>query len=105
MEPYVPEGARCEICGLDDPLLLRRYVLGRGFDRTRTVLCANHAAPVEAGVLGRTGEPHRPTRPELFEFWEERRPGIVWMSPERRVLRDRRAGARFARPERRRVPR
>ena len=99
----LPDGACCEICGNADPVLLRAYQLGRGRERKLAVLCMNHAAPIEAGVLGPDGLAHRPSKTELFEFWAERRPGVVWMSPERRILRDRRERARFVGPERRRI--
>ncbi|HJZ88815.1 MAG TPA: hypothetical protein VKN99_26770 [Polyangia bacterium] len=101
--PLLLDGTRCEICGLCDPTLLAVYWLGRGRDRSCTILCQSHAAPVEAGVLGRTGTPHRPCKGELFEFWEQRRPGIVWMSLERRILRDRRDRQRAPIPDRRRI--
>ena len=99
----LPDGASCEICGQADPVVLRSYKLGRGRARKLAVLCFNHAAPVEAGVLGTDGVAHEPSKSELFEFWAERRPGVVWMSPERRILRDRRDRARFVGPERRRI--
>ena len=95
------EPARCEICGQDDPLLLGAYVLGR--DQAGTILCQSHAAPAVAGIADGTGGARRPTRSELFAFWEERRPGIVWLSPERRLLRDRRGRARGSDGGRRRV--
>jgi hypothetical protein len=99
----LPEAANCEICGQADPLLLRPYLLGRGRDRKTVVLCLHHAAPLEAGVLGPHGVAHKPSKSELFDFWEERRPGVVWMSLERRLLRDRRDRARFVGLERRRI--
>jgi hypothetical protein len=101
--PLLPNAASCEICGQNDPVVLGQYQLGRGRDRANVVLCLSHGAPVEAGVRGPSGEVHRPTKSELFEFWAERRPGIIWMSPERRILRDRRDRARFVQPERRRI--
>ena len=99
----LPDGACCEICGQTDPVLLRLYQLGRGRGRKATVLCLHHAGPVEAGVLGPDGAARRPSKSELFDFWEQRRPGVIWMSPERRILRDRRDRARFVGPERRRI--
>jgi hypothetical protein len=99
----IPDGACCEICGQPDPVVLRIYQLGRGRARKSAVLCLSHAAPIEAGVLGADGLAHKPTKGELFDFWAERRPGVVWMSPERRILRDRRDRARFVGPERRRI--
>jgi len=98
-----PPGARCEICGCADALVLEVHVLGRARNRARVTLCQIHAAPVRAGVRGRSGQPHRPTKSELFEFWEERRPGILWLSLDRRLLRDRRAGQRAAGADRRRI--
>jgi hypothetical protein len=101
----IPEGACCEICGLDEPLLLSSYLLGKGRERSVSILCQIHAAPLETGILGLGGEVHAPSRGELHAFWEERRPGVIWLSPERRILRDRREHARFSHRERRRTVR
>ena len=104
---HISEGARCEICGSQNRFLLGEYRFGWGLRRERAILCLHHAAPLEAGVLGRSERPHRPSKSELFEFWEARRPGILWLSPERRLLRDRRdrqrAGELAGPPDRRRI--
>jgi hypothetical protein len=98
----VPEGACCEVCGQSDPNLLEIYNLGTWRRRAPTILCCHHAAPVASGLPSGSGRARFPSRSQLFAFWEDRRPGIIWMSPERRLLRDRRDRARFAGRERRR---
>ena len=91
-----PEGARCEVCGKDDPALLGVYPLAVRGRPEPVVLCRNHAAP-----LSDTRSLEIPTRDELLEFWAHRRPGVVWLSAERRIDR-RRDHARHTDRDRRR---
>ncbi len=75
----VPDGARCEVCGKSDKTLLGVYPLSVRGRPEPVVLCRNHAAP-----LSDTSSLEIPTRDELLDFWAQRRPGIVWLSSERR---------------------
>jgi hypothetical protein len=80
----LPEGACCEVCNQRDPALLAVYPLVVRRRSEPVVLCRNHAAPLQD-----TRSLEIPTRDELFAFWASRRPGVVWLSSERRQKRRR----------------